>query len=53
MAAIDNGHALADLQPAAQLEVVPGAGHNLQQEQPEVLASAIRSAIPTGNLPRS
>jgi pimeloyl-ACP methyl ester carboxylesterase len=42
MASIENGRALADLLPMARLEVVPGAGHNLHQEQPEALAEAIR-----------
>jgi len=36
-----NARALVDLIPAARLVIVPGAGHNLQQEQPQVVAAAI------------
>lgn len=47
MASIDNGRALVDLQPSARLEIVPDAGHNLQQEQPGALAETIRKLTPT------
>jgi pimeloyl-ACP methyl ester carboxylesterase len=37
----DNGRYLAEIQPSARLVVVPGAGHNLQQEQPQTIVEAI------------
>jgi pimeloyl-ACP methyl ester carboxylesterase len=42
--AADNGRALAEVQPTARLVVVPGGGHNVQQEQPEAVLAAIRRA---------
>jgi pimeloyl-ACP methyl ester carboxylesterase len=39
--AVENGRALVDLQPAARLLIVPGGGHNLQQEHPEAVLAAI------------
>jgi pimeloyl-ACP methyl ester carboxylesterase len=41
VASVENGRALAALQPAARLTILPGAGHNLQQEQPEAVIEAI------------
>ncbi len=41
VASVENGRALATLQPAARLTILPGAGHNLQQEQPEAVIEAI------------
>jgi pimeloyl-ACP methyl ester carboxylesterase len=38
-----NGHVLTQAQPAAQLVLVPGAGHNLQQENPGAVLEAIRA----------
>lgn len=38
---VANGRALAEAQPSARLVVVPGAGHNVQEEQPEAVAAAI------------
>ena len=38
---IDNAHALAAALPAARLVLVPRAGHNVQQEQPEIVAAAV------------
>lgn len=38
-----NGQALAAVQPSARLVVVPGAGHNVQEEAPEAVAEAILS----------
>jgi pimeloyl-ACP methyl ester carboxylesterase len=41
IASIENARALVELLPSARLVTVPGAGHNLHQEQPEVVAKAI------------
>jgi pimeloyl-ACP methyl ester carboxylesterase len=41
---VANGKALVALQPAARLVTVPGAGHNVQQERPQAVLSAIRDA---------
>ena len=38
---VENGHALVELQPTAQLVVVPGAGHNIHQEYPEIVVEAL------------
>lgn len=38
---VANGRALAEAHPSARLVVVPGAGHNVQEEQPEAVAAAI------------
>jgi pimeloyl-ACP methyl ester carboxylesterase len=38
-----NARVLAQAQPAAQLVLVPGAGHNLQQENPGAVLEAIRT----------
>lgn len=38
---VANGRALAEAQPSARLVVVPGAGHNVQEEQPQAVAQAI------------
>ncbi len=35
------GQALAEAQPSARLVVVPGAGHNVQEEAPDAVAEAI------------
>jgi pimeloyl-ACP methyl ester carboxylesterase len=40
---IENGRALAELQPTAHLVVVPGAGHNVHQENAGAVLEAIRS----------
>ncbi len=37
----DQGHTLVQLQPSARLVIVPGAGHNVQEEAPEAVARAI------------
>ena len=39
---VENGRALAELQPGAHLAVVPGAGHNVHQENAEAVLKAIR-----------
>jgi pimeloyl-ACP methyl ester carboxylesterase len=39
---IENGRALTGLQPIARLAVVPGAGHNVHQENAEAVLKAIR-----------
>ena len=39
---IENGRALAELQPTARLVTVPGAGHNVHQENAEEVLKAIR-----------
>jgi pimeloyl-ACP methyl ester carboxylesterase len=38
---VANAHALLKLLPSARLVLVPGAGHNLHQEKPAVVAEAI------------
>jgi pimeloyl-ACP methyl ester carboxylesterase len=38
---VGNAHALKELLPSAQLSIVTGAGHNVQQEKAEVVAQAI------------
>ena len=40
---IENGRALAELQPTARLVVVPGAGHDVHQENVGAVLEAIRS----------
>ncbi len=42
---VENGRALVDLQPSARLIVVPGGGHNLHQQEPEVVLQAIDAEI--------
>ncbi len=41
---LENGRLLAELQPAARLTIIHGAGHNLQQEQPSALLEALERA---------
>jgi pimeloyl-ACP methyl ester carboxylesterase len=41
IAGIENGRALASVQPAARLVIVPEAGHMVHQEQPAALLDAI------------
>jgi len=38
---VENGKLLAAAQPSARLVIVPGAGHNLQQEYPQALLQAL------------
>ena len=40
---LENGRALAALQPGGRLVVVPGAGHNVHQEDPEAVLAAIQT----------
>jgi len=42
---IENGRALAELQATARLAVVPGAGHNVHQENAEAVLKVIREWI--------
>jgi pimeloyl-ACP methyl ester carboxylesterase len=42
---VENARALAEMIPSAQVTIVPNAGHNLQQEQPVVVAQAIRAKV--------
>ena len=39
---VANGRLLAELQPATRLVVVPGAGHNVHQEDPDSVLAAIQ-----------
>lgn len=39
---VANAHALVDMLPSARLVIVPGAGHNVQQEKPEVVVEEIK-----------
>ncbi|MFO7635446.1 MAG: alpha/beta fold hydrolase [Caldilinea sp.] len=41
VATVENGRALAAIQPSARMTVIPGAGHNLQQERPEAIIAAL------------
>jgi pimeloyl-ACP methyl ester carboxylesterase len=43
MMPVENGQALAELQPTARLVVVPGAGHNVHQEDPEAVLEALQA----------
>ncbi|MEJ2733413.1 MAG: alpha/beta hydrolase [Anaerolineae bacterium] len=43
MMPVENGQALVELQPTARLVVVPGAGHNVHQEDPETVVEAIQA----------
>lgn len=38
---VENARALVEMMPSARLVIVPEAGHNVQQEKPEVVAAAI------------
>ena len=38
---VENGRALVNLIPSVHLKIVPGAGHNIQQEKGQVVADAI------------
>jgi pimeloyl-ACP methyl ester carboxylesterase len=44
MNVVESGRRLVELQPAARLVVVPGAGHNVHQENPGAVLRAIRPA---------
>lgn len=39
---LENGRALVEAQPSARLVVVPGAGHNVHQENPAAVLEALR-----------
>jgi pimeloyl-ACP methyl ester carboxylesterase len=41
---IENGRAVTELQPNARLVVVPDAGHNVHQENPQAVLTAIDQA---------
>jgi pimeloyl-ACP methyl ester carboxylesterase len=43
MAPVENGHALVELQSTARLVIVPGAGHNVHQEEPEAVVEALQA----------
>ncbi len=43
---VENARALVEMLPSARLVTVPGAGHNVQQEQPLAVVEAIRAAPP-------
>jgi pimeloyl-ACP methyl ester carboxylesterase len=43
MMSVENGHALVELQPTARLVVVPEAGHNVHQEDPEAVLEALQA----------
>jgi pimeloyl-ACP methyl ester carboxylesterase len=45
---IENGRALAKLQPTTHLAVVPGAGHNAHQENPAAVLRAIQAWMASG-----
>lgn len=38
---VENGRALLTMQPSARLVVIPGAGHNVQQEKPQAVLDAV------------
>jgi pimeloyl-ACP methyl ester carboxylesterase len=39
---VENGRAVLRLQPAARLIITPGAGHDIQQDNPQAVVEAIR-----------
>ncbi len=41
IAGVENGRALMAMQPGSQLTIIPGAGHNIQQEAPDAVIEAI------------
>jgi pimeloyl-ACP methyl ester carboxylesterase len=41
ISSIENGRALVELQPTARLATVPGAGHNVHQENAEAMLKEI------------
>lgn len=43
---IENGRALVEIQPGANLTVVSGAGHNLQQEKPDIVIDVLLQGHP-------
>lgn len=43
--AVANAHALVKMAPSIRLELVPGAGHNVQQEKAEIVLQAINYKI--------
>jgi pimeloyl-ACP methyl ester carboxylesterase len=45
LARLENGQALAALLPHAQLTVLSGAGHNLQQEEPGAVIAALSAQV--------
>ena len=42
MNSVESGRRLVELQPTARLVVVPGAGHNVHQENPDAVLGAIQ-----------
>ena len=38
---VENARALVEMMPPAHLRIVPGAGHNLQQEKPQAVVDAV------------
>jgi len=45
LAPLENGRALAALLPHAHLTVLPGAGHNFQQEEPDAVIAALSAEM--------
>ncbi len=45
---IENGRLLARLQPSARLVEIPGAGHNLHQEDPQAVLKALETWLASG-----
>ena len=43
---VENAYALIELMPSARLVIVPKAGHNLQQENGQVVVEIINSSYP-------
>lgn len=41
MNSVDNGRALVEMQPGARLVVLPGVGHNVQQEEPDAVLETL------------
>ncbi len=48
MNTVENGRALVELQPTARLVVVPGAGHNVHQENPGAVVEALHGWAASG-----
>jgi pimeloyl-ACP methyl ester carboxylesterase len=51
--AVESGEALVAAQPSARLVIVPGAGHNVQQEAPQAVLEAVVGMAPAPDRPVS
>jgi pimeloyl-ACP methyl ester carboxylesterase len=42
---VENARALLEIQPSARLAIIPGAGHNVQQEKAGEVSESIRNTV--------